>query len=183
MLGRRRPATSPRPVAWSWATSRGSVAMSICRAVSSRNDVCRRALALVGRKIPYRHLGRDRHGLDCLGLMLWALDQVDNEHILTGGAAAYHANPDWLRDKQAVAEASALLSANLAAHMVKVKWNDRRAGDVIALSYKAIGGPDHVGIFINPNSMVHADLRRGVVIDELDGDLTSRLFGLFRWGK
>lgn len=144
--------------------------------------VIRRASALIGT--PYRHMGRSRHGIDCLGLVLAALgiDEASIPEIGEGRAlAGYYTDRRWFARKgEAMRRSSDLLAACLTKHLLMVSWADLSRGDVLAMNFKMDDRrPDHVGLYDGRGRVIHADIRRGVVSDPL-AELQHRVVAQFR---
>ncbi len=90
--------------------------------------------------VPFRHQGRSRLGVDCVGLVVRALEEAG---LPVADDTAYGRRPDWRR----------LIGTARAQGFVAVAREDLRAG-VIAL----FRGPDwaHLGIVSGPGRVVHA---------------------------
>lgn len=119
---------------------------------------------------PWRHLGRDRAGLDCIGLALLA------------GAQSGHAVPEvppYTREPQDHA-----LRRALAQHMDEVPVSSAAPGDVLLFKLGVYGG--HVGLrALHPAyavpSVIHAHLPRRQVVEEVLAPFLPHLTGAFRW--
>lgn len=143
-----------------------------------------RARAMIG--VQYKRLGRDRHGIDCLGLMLHVYERQDTEidacleamSMLEG----YYGSRAWNKDTaaQAYLECSRLLVAGLTNHLHLSTLEDVQIGDVLIFSFKSRDrAPDHAGIYVGKGKVVHADMKRGVIEHSLEGRLERRLVGVF----
>jgi cell wall-associated NlpC family hydrolase len=120
--------------------------------------------------VPWRHRGRDRNGLDCLGLVILAARGV-------GLAVAEPAEP-YARG----ARGPALVEA-LAAHCARVPLPDAAEGDVLAFADGAHVA--HLGIRTTTlhgrPGVLHAHARRRRVIEEqLIGELADGLRSAWR---
>lgn len=119
---------------------------------------------------PWRHLGRDRAGLDCIGLLLLA------------GAMAGHSLPDpppYTREPQDHA-----LRQTLGQLMDAVPVDAAEPGDVLIFKLGIYGG--HVGIrAVHPAyavpSVIHAHLPRRGVVEEVLAPFRPDLNGAYRW--
>lgn len=120
--------------------------------------------------VPWRHLGRDRAGMDCIGLLLLA------------GRMAGHALPDapaYAREPQDHA-----LRQALAAHLDAVPVSAAAPGDVLLFKLGIYGG--HVGICASHPaygvpSVIHAHLPRRAVVEEVLEPFLPDLTGAYRW--
>ena len=137
---------------------------------------------------PYFHLGRGKSGIDCLGLMFYALEidereyvEVSQAHDLMGG---YYAGSRWVysRNDPKVKESCRILQAALTKHLLPCRMDDLQPGDVLLISFKSgqDGLGDHVGIFAGNGKMIHADLRRGVEEVKIPDKLWRRVVGVYR---
>ena len=120
--------------------------------------------------LPFKYGGRDRHGVDCYGLVLLVL----NERF---GLLA----PDYAYDDPPGTPA---LNSMFAQGMLETIWTRctiPRLGDVILL--KTGGLPMHCGIVITPNRMLHAMPQTASCLERFDTPSWShRLRGFFRHG-
>ena len=118
--------------------------------------------------VPWRHLGRSRTGVDCIGLVLLAAREVGVE---LPDPAPYAREPQGTR-----------LLEGIIAHAARV--SEVRAGDVLLFRLSLYGG--HVGIAsVHPAWGVPACLhayapRRQVVEQPMDAELRTALIGAFR---
>ena len=118
--------------------------------------------------VPWRHLGRSRTGLDCIGLVLLAAREVGVE---LPDPAPYAREPQGTR-----------LLEGILAHAERV--SEILPGDVLLFRMGLYGG--HVGIAsMHPAWSVPACLhayapRRQVVEQPMDAELRAALIGAFR---
>ncbi len=118
--------------------------------------------------VPWRHLGRSRTGVDCIGLVLLAAAEVGMDLL---DPAPYAREPQGTR-----------LLDGILAHATRVA--DAAPGDVLLFRLGLYGG--HVGIAsAHPAWGVAACLhayapRRQVVEQPMDAELRAALLGAFR---
>jgi hypothetical protein len=118
--------------------------------------------------VPWRHLGRARTGVDCIGLVLLAARDVGCE---LPDPAPYAREPQGTR-----------LLDGIHAHATRIA--DAAPGDVLLFRMGLYGG--HVGIAsVHPAwgvpACLHAyALRRQVVEQPMDAELRAALLGAFR---
>ena len=118
--------------------------------------------------VPWRHLGRSRTGLDCIGLVLLAAREVS---VDLPDPAPYAREPQGTR-----------LLEGILAHATRVA--EASPGDVLLFRLGLYGG--HVGIAsVHPAWGVPACLhayapRRQVVEQPMDAELRTALIGAFR---
>jgi murein DD-endopeptidase / murein LD-carboxypeptidase len=124
--------------------------------MNSRADVVARARACLG--IRFRMQGRDRDGLDCIGLVVASLgiEQVRSDYALRGGSAQMLAN-----ELQAVGLRAV---------------NDPEAGDVLVM--RTGPGQLHLGIWTG-DTLIHSDARLRRVV-EWPGDPPWPTLGVWR---
>jgi hypothetical protein len=120
--------------------------------------------------VPWRHLGRSREGLDCIGLVLLAARECG---IMADDPAPYAREP-----------ASHRLRAGLASALDEVPIAEARPGDVLVFNLGLYAG--HIGIrAVHPAyrvpSVIHAYApRRRVVEEPLATIEMGTLTGVFR---
>lgn len=143
-----------------------------------------RARMMLG--VPYKHRGRDRHGLDCLGLVLHVYGLTDAEIDACVRAQeierGYYADHDWYRtpDEAAYAHCSSMLVDGLTNWLHPTTLKRIKLGDVLLFSFKSRERrPDHAGIYLGSGRVAHADLKRGVVPDPIAGRLERRLTSIY----
>jgi hypothetical protein len=118
--------------------------------------------------VPWRHLGRSRTGVDCIGLVLLAAREAGVE---LPDPAPYAREPQGTRLLEGILARTARVSEIL-------------PGDVLLFRMGLYGG--HVGIAsVHPNWGVPACLhayapRRAVVEQPMDAELRAALIGAFR---
>ena len=118
--------------------------------------------------VPWRHLGRSRTGVDCIGLVLLAAREVG---VGLPDPAPYAREPQGTR-----------LLEGILAHAERV--SEASPGDVVLFRMGLYGG--HVGIAsVHPDWNVPACLhayapRKQVVEQPMDTELRAALIGAFR---
>lgn len=150
------------------------------------NSIIKRALEMEG--VPYRQVGRDRRGIDCLGLGLHAFDLVESSipecvearHLLAGYYQGRRFrfdpnNPDHARSCR-------LLQEYLTNHLHPRTLWQLEPGDVLLMSFKTrrrdLG--DHLAIYLGREELLHADIERGVVRTDLTDKLRRRTIAAYR---
>lgn len=126
------------------------------------------ARALLGA--PWRHLGRNAAGLDCIGLVLVA--------ARAAGVALLDPAP-YAREPS-----SHLLRVGLAAHLDAVPIDAVLPGDVLVFNMGIYAA--HVGLAgVHPAyrvpSVVHALLPRRRVVEEVLAPVRNTMTGAYRW--
>lgn len=117
-----------------------------------REAIIAEARSYVG--VPWRHLGRSRTGVDCLGLVIVvarATGLVADDFDFTGYGRL--ADGTMLRE--------------LRRYMYRINPRDALSGDVLA--YRAATQPRHVGIVAahgGVSTLVHAKAGHGVVLEQ-----------------
>lgn len=105
--------------------------------------------------VPFRHLGRNRAGVDCVGLILLAAAEADVAIDDPGAYAMFHRGHD--------------LSAWLAARFDRVlPLADHRDGDILLFA-SGTHLPCHVGLRATRDvlpAVIHAHIGRGKVLEE-----------------
>jgi hypothetical protein len=119
--------------------------------------------------VPWRHLGRSREGIDCIGLVLLAARECG---IAAADPAPYAREP-----------ASHRLRQELARHLAEASVADPRPGDVLVFNLGLYAG--HLGIAgLHPEyrvlSVIHAFAPRRRVVEERLGAEIETLTGVFR---
>lgn len=129
----------------------------------TRLDLVRQARTYLG--VPFRHAGRDRQGVDCVGVLicaardlsLTAWDDRDYSRIVS---------PERMR-------------GNLLLFADPMPPAARRPGDV--LLFRIQGAATHVGLLTEPGAFLHAYQSVGCVCEHaLAGKWESRLVEVFR---
>lgn len=99
--------------------------------------------------VSYRYGGRNPNGFDCSGLVWYCYDRagivvpIDTDHLRKAGSK------------------------------VTGRWNigKLKRGDLMFFRVdRMFGRPNHVGIYVGNNRMIHASTSRGVVLDSLDNE-------------
>jgi cell wall-associated NlpC family hydrolase len=115
--------------------------------------------------VPFRHCGRNRHGVDCVGLVVAAAHDL--------GLSDYVPRP-YSRQVD-----SREMREQLEACAVDVTSQEKKPGDVLFL--KVLGHPVHLGVFTGP-TMIHSFEPAGKVCEVRWGDYwSSRVEAVFRW--
>jgi len=119
--------------------------------------------------VPWRHLGRSRAGLDCIGLVLLAARDCG---IAAEDPAPYAREPSSQR-----------LREELARYLDEVSIADPRPGDVLLFNLGIYGG--HIGIAgLHPQyrclSIIHAYAPRHRVVEERLGADIEAMTGVYR---
>lgn len=119
-------------------------------------------------RVPFRHMGRNRHGLDCVGLLLLAARDAgivcDEPEPYERGRRGWDIR-DWLRQR-----------------LDEQPRDGHRDGDVLLFNDGMY--PAHVGVrstwHLRP-AVIHAHLRHNQVVEEpLENDIRRSLRGVFR---
>ena len=117
--------------------------------------------------VPYHHQGRSRFGVDCVGLGVAAL--------LAQGIAV-----DAPTDYSRAAQGQALLTQMEASGLLRPLPLDARApGDVLV--FRIRDNPQHVGIVLSDDRMVHADSTNGVRSVTLSPLWLARIVARYGW--
>jgi cell wall-associated NlpC family hydrolase len=129
------------------------------------DDLVQQARQYLG--VPYYHCGRDRHGLDCLGLLL----RVAHDLGLTEwDETGYSEQVDTARMRRKIEEFCDYVGAG---------GTDPEPGDVLLFSIK--GSPQHLGLATD-QGVIHAYQSAGRVTEHaLDCTWKRRLVAVFSW--
>lgn len=149
-------------------------------------DIARRALA--ARGTPYRHCGRQAgRGLDCIGLLLHAVDRAESDvpELIEARAAGhlYFADPLWhTQARSAISACGALLQSILDKYLINLGRTGRSVtGDIVAYRVKAdTPVPDHIGICVDDGFIIHSTINHGVVVED-KSKLNSRIVSIYRY--
>ncbi len=110
------------------------------------------ARSLIGT--PYRHQGRNRRGMDCVGPLLFVTAAMGMDYQETD--RRYGRNPEKFRLKQ-----------EMDARLEKVRTEDIRPGDILLFGFG--GPPQHVGIatdYVHGGlGLVHCNTKVGRVVE------------------
>jgi cell wall-associated NlpC family hydrolase len=118
--------------------------------------------------IPFKELGRDRHGVDCYGLVRLVLWEVFK--VATSDFRDYH-----ISEREDCA--AVIKQASGTPEWEKV--NHPQPGDVILL--RLMGFPTHCGIYVGNGEMLHASETDGVRLERLNSPAWSRrVCGMYR---
>lgn len=126
------------------------------------------ARAYVG--VPFRHLGRSRTGLDCVGLLLVAAADAGIPAEDPGAYDRGHRGWDML--------------AWLGARYDRLQLSEARDGDILVFNSQDTHYPCHVGLRSTRDlrpAVIHAQAGRGAVLEErLHWHLQRQLIAAFR---
>jgi cell wall-associated NlpC family hydrolase len=140
---------------------------------------------------PYKHLGRNRAGMDCLGLLLHTYEEDERDFAevveeLTR-LMSYYGERKWTfkKAKDGHRRACILLRESLSKRAVEVSIHRVLPGDFFLMRYKtdAVLNPDlgdHVAVYVGNQKIVHADMRAGVTEMELTKGHLRRIVAVFR---
>lgn len=129
------------------------------------DDVVAEARRWIGT--PFHHQGRLLGvGVDCAGLVIGVAKAL-------GLATDYQDCTDYSRQPDGE------MTRLLVAHLDRVRFTDRRGGDVVHVAWSMI--PQHVGILTNAGTLIHAYGERGVVETTLSGQLLQGVRGVYRF--
>lgn len=151
------------------------------------DEIVHRAKSLLGTA--YKHLGRGKHGIDCLGVAMHSFD-IDEDSIeevarLRGLKGGYYHDRKWFRKKDAPDTVACCegMAEFLTKRFVTVTMDQIRPGDLVVFEFKSnsLGIGDHLGIFVGKNTIVHAALRVGVVETRMESKLKGKIVGVFRY--
>lgn len=131
---------------------------------ADRAEIVAAARSFLG--VPFRHQGRTRHGLDCIGLVVAvARDLGRYEGDVTG--------------YQRRTSGNSFMAQMQAEGLRDVPWECRLPGDVVLMHDNHY--PCHVAILSETDRIVHAfALRRQVVEEVLTEHWKRRLVGVYR---
>ena len=120
------------------------------------------ARAWVG--VPFRHQGRSRSGIDCIGLLR--------------ELAAAHGYTDHDETGYSRLPFDGRMRAVLTQYLDSV--SDLLAGDVVLMSFA--GAETHVALYTERGTIIHAYQPRGKVVEHrLDDKWRRRIVGIYRW--
>ena len=127
--------------------------------VDTRITLARRWVAL---RVPFLHLGRDRNGSDCIGLLVYSIGHDEKD------VPAYSRDPHHgllERELERVFGPPVVTAGREG-----VQAEQLRVGDVVAMAYGR-GNPRHVGfiaehpVYAGHLSMIHTDAMVGEVTE------------------
>lgn len=130
----------------------------------TRDDIVEIGRAWIGTR--YRRKGRDRSGIDCLGLACV---------IATSFGIEYQDRQDYFD----VPDPDRVILRELRRYLDRVPVDSEFAGTIGVFAEATL--PGHVGLFTRKNGVVHlihAHIRRGVVEDPFDFEPRTRDFRL-----
>jgi cell wall-associated NlpC family hydrolase len=132
--------------------------------MGKRDEIVTAARSYLG--VPFRHQGRSRNGIDCLGLVLVVYNQVfGTSHEILG----YPRRPDAAEMRRQLREKLSAITPEQA-----------RAGDLAHLAYN--GEATHLALLTTPEQIIHVLLTppRRVVEQRLSPELRDRVAGWYR---
>lgn len=124
------------------------------------------AIPLVG--VPYRELGRDLDGWDCMGCLAFARRELFDKD--TPGLSEAHYTRREALEPETVAT---MIKANLG------RWSPVEIAPGAVALFDLFGRPAHVGLFLDRLNVLHCDREHGTVIQRLDPLLRPRLRGVY----
>lgn len=134
-------------------------------------DIARTARGYLG--VPYLHLGRSRHGLDCAGLVLLTAHDLG---LTDWDDTAYSRQPDTVHLRACVEKLCRRVCCGDCA----------RPGDVLLMTIR--GSAQHLGIVTvaaaegRPAYLIHAYQTPGRVVEHsIDRRWRRRIVGVYRW--
>ena len=133
--------------------------------MATRDDIATEARRWLG--VPWKHEGRNKFGIDCVGLLIRVANDLGISEFDIDG---YSRVPS-----------GHMMSRMMAEHMEKIDINEIGSGDVLHLRYD--GQPQHIAIVSNtvPFRIIHADNITGKVIEHgLDASWRSMIRGCYR---
>jgi hypothetical protein len=102
------------------------------------------------RATPYRYGGRTRNGIDCSGFVNVLLGRVYGLQIEGGSASIY-------------------------SKVQHIPREELREGDLVFFNIRK-GRISHVGLYLSNNKFIHATVRGGVMLSDLDEPYYKRYF-------
>jgi cell wall-associated NlpC family hydrolase len=127
-----------------------------------RPEFVKTVRSLIG--IPWVHAGRTRAGVDCVGLILLALDEL-------GIHVEVRPYGRWVREHE--------LRARLEQAAKEETQREALPGDLLLLSVSH--RIQHIGVLVLPDWIVHSHQSVGkVVLERLDGEWGRNVRGVFR---
>lgn len=131
--------------------------------MTTREELVREARSWVGTR--FRHQGRTRNGVDCIGLLVCSARAVGLELV---DRTDYARRPDGRQ-----------LAAELRAQLVPIELAAALPGDVLLLSFDR--SPGHVALVSDAGLIHAAALLRRVVEHRMDELWRGRVRGAFRF--
>ena len=130
-------------------------------------DVITETLTWLG--VPWRHQGRSRVSVDCVGLVIKIAHELD----LSGfDSTTYDRRPNGINFLSSFNE-----------HMDRVKSGTEQHGDVVVMRDDRL--PCHCGLLVpfrGADDLVHASAKRKkVVMEPFIGDLVARRLAIFQY--
>lgn len=134
--------------------------------MNQRQKIVELARSLVG--VPYRHMGRDATGIDCLGVAIWIAEELG---LPVPEVGDYSRVPSGRR-----------MMLGFREHAIPIRLSEAEPGDFIHLAYSR--QPQHVAILtgVDPWRVVHADSIVGRVTEHsLSNGWLARIRGTYRF--
>lgn len=123
----------------------------------TRRQIIRTARSYVG--VPFRHQGRTRDGLDCIGLIIRVAHDLG---LSTADFRSYSREPN-----------ARVFFDNLARHLTR-KPGEPEPGDVLVFALPKY--PCHIAIYTDLDTVIHALSKRGSVVEHaLSDDWKQRI--------
>lgn len=130
------------------------------------DEIVALARSIIG--VPYRHMGRDTTGMDCLGVVLRVAELRGYELPVVG---EYSRNPSGKR-----------MARLLCKHAIQIRPNMARSGDFLHMAFGR--HPQHLAIISSddPTRIIHADSEVGRVVEHtLSDGWIDRVRGAYRF--
>jgi len=132
--------------------------------VVKRADIVTAARSFVG--VPYRHQGRTKNGLDCVGLLIVIAHGLGISDFDVSG---YARNPS-----------GNMMRRVLRHHTIQIDLSEINHGDILHMAFGK--QPQHIAIVSNdfPIRIIHADAVVGSVVEHgLDAEWRSKVRGAY----
>lgn len=129
----------------------------------TRTEVVIEARTWIG--VPYRHQGRGRNGVDCLGLLQMIAEKLG---IAGYDELDYSRNPSGLRMARLLGE-----------HLQRIEYVEAREGDILHMA--TAKEPQHLAIISNdePRRIIHSSAMHGRVLEQ-SIEPTLKIRGAYR---
>jgi len=125
--------------------------------------------------IPYKNGGRDENGLDCIGLVIYYLN--DKGYNIPVDLYSY-------QDSDGPEAAAIFMNEIFRSEMGKGKWIRCGAQEDALVAFRIKGAVRHAGIMINDHMFYHVMKNTKVTMESIN-DVTwkNRVAGFYRWSK
>lgn len=121
-------------------------------------------------KIPFKNTGRDWDGCDCYGLVrLYYMEEYGKELPML---LSYSNSNDYKETASVLEENKIFLEAK--------QKDTPDIGDIVSMKFRGV--PQHVGIYIGHNSVLHITHKKGTVVERLSM-LKGHIDGYFEIDK